>query len=78
MEKAIVIGALGYTGYGLCCRLLDNDVIVYAIDFKPQTESLEEEKLLQVGRNANFIFTDVNEYSFEDEDMTDIDTIFIH
>ena len=76
MKKAIVIGALGYVGYGLCCRLLDDDVIVYAIDSIPKAESLEEEKLLQVGRNANLIFTDLNDCIFEDENMTDIDAVF--
>jgi UDP-glucose 4-epimerase len=60
MKQAIVIGALGFVGYRLCCRLLDKDVRVIGVDFSPKEESVEEEKLFQIGRNADFTFINLD------------------
>ncbi|MFC4320668.1 NAD-dependent epimerase/dehydratase family protein [Litchfieldia salsa] len=76
MKKAVVIGALGFVGYGLCCRLLDEGVLIEAMDLPPCDNSLEEEKILQIGRNANFRFIDMNIEDRYEQLSSDTDVIF--
>ncbi|MCA1031048.1 NAD(P)-dependent oxidoreductase [Bacillus timonensis] len=58
MNKATIIGGLDFIGYSICTRLLEEGFTVYALDLEPKEGSLEEEKLLRIGRNANFHFSE--------------------
>ncbi|MBD8067548.1 NAD(P)-dependent oxidoreductase [Bacillus sp. PS06] len=77
MKKAVVIGALGFVGYGLCCRLLDEGVFVYAVDLYPKENSQKEEKMLRIGRNSNFQFIDIQEEDRYNHISTETDVSFI-
>jgi UDP-glucose 4-epimerase len=56
MRKALVTGGLGFIGYHLCEKLLNEGIEVIAVDNceKANKKSIQEEMLLSIGRNANF------------------------
>lgn len=56
MKKVILFDAFSFVGYGLCCRMLDDEIHVIGVDLQPKENSLEEDKLLRIGRNAYFDF----------------------
>lgn len=57
MNKAIVIGALGFIGFGLCERLLEEEYEVIGIDYiDGRNEKIKEQKLAEVARNSDFHF----------------------
>ena len=67
MENAIVIGAFNFVGFKLCCRLLEEGIVVYGVDTPESREDeFVEEKQLQIGRNANFSWQEVSECVFFD------------
>lgn len=76
MKNAIVIGALGFIGYQLCCRLLEEEVNVYGMDHCPSEDSLNEEKMMLIGRNAHFQFIDIKDIQrLEQQNLTGIDVV---
>ncbi|WP_169891186.1 NAD-dependent epimerase/dehydratase family protein [Litchfieldia alkalitelluris] len=75
MKSSIVIGALEFVGYGLCCQLIEDEIKVYAVDQIPKEESLKEEKLNLVGRNAYWQFVDSSTHVNYD-DFNEIDVVF--
>ncbi|MBM7659773.1 UDP-glucose 4-epimerase [Bacillus mesophilus] len=64
MEEAIVVGTFSFLGYNLLTRLLEDGVVVHGIDFKDgqDSERVKEEKILAIGRNANFISLEEEEW----------------
>lgn len=57
MNKAIVIGALGFIGFALCERLLEEEYEVIGIDYlNGKNEKIKEQKLAQIARNSDFHF----------------------
>lgn len=60
MEKAVVTGALGFIGFHLCHRLLEEGIEVAAIDDfnEDRYKSEKEERLNFFGRNALFTLID--------------------
>lgn len=62
MKKAIVIGALGFIGFNLCQRLLDEEYEVVGIDrYKKGTEKkIQEQKRSEIARNSYFQFIDAD------------------
>ncbi|MEH7224849.1 hypothetical protein V7112_13660 [Bacillus sp. JJ1566] len=56
MKKVILFDAFSFVGYGLCCRMIDQEVQVVGVDAKPRDNSSEEDKMLRIGRNAFFEF----------------------
>lgn len=58
MKRAVVVGALSFVGYHLVQKLLLEGVEVIALDVESLLElsSLNEEKLLLIGRHANFSY----------------------
>lgn len=79
MEKVIVTGALGFIGFSLCQRLLEEGIEVIGIDgmVDKSLKSFYDEKLLWIGRNAQFTFIDQR---IEDMNikkiMKDVDVIY--
>jgi nucleoside-diphosphate-sugar epimerase len=66
MKKVIVIGAFNFIGYALCSRLIEEDVLVYALDV-PRSEidqSMIEEKQFWIGRNAKISFQQIKDFTF--------------
>ncbi|WP_053361880.1 hypothetical protein [Bacillus sp. FJAT-27251] len=61
MDRAIIIGPFGFLGYSICKAMLDKGFRVLGIS--PETREsgkFDDEKRLEIGRNANF-FEQANE-----------------
>lgn len=57
MKRVVVTGALGFIGFSLCEKLVEEGVEVIALDhLTHQYREIYEEKLLSIGRNALFSF----------------------
>ncbi|MEC1715787.1 NAD-dependent epimerase/dehydratase family protein [Schinkia azotoformans] len=57
MKKAMVIGSLGFIGFSLSKRLLEEEFEVIGIDhFSEKHDQLKEQKLLEIARNSNLIY----------------------
>lgn len=55
MKKALVIGSLGFIGFSLSKRLLEEEFEVIGIDqISEEHDKLKEQKLSEVARNSNF------------------------
>lgn len=55
MKKALVIGSLGFIGFSLSKRLLEEEFEVIGIDqISEEHDKLKEQKLLEIARNSNF------------------------
>lgn len=54
MGKAIIIGAFELLGFQVCKRMLDQGYEVIGLSLIDKSDSLEEEMLLEIGRNSNF------------------------
>lgn len=66
----MVVGALGFVGFHLVKKLLENGITVYSLDVsKNQRDEIKEEKILEIGRNANFIILDSIDEKEVDEDL---------
>ncbi|MCH1625879.1 hypothetical protein [Fredinandcohnia quinoae] len=75
MKQAMIIGAFTFVGHGICCRLLDEDIYVIGVDLSPDKDSMEEEKMFRIGRNANFIFEDLSDFSSDNFSFCNIDVV---
>jgi UDP-glucose 4-epimerase len=64
LEEAIVIGTFSFLGYNLLTKLLEDGVTVHGIDTEDgqDSEEVNEEKILAIGRNANFIYLQEEEW----------------
>ncbi|WP_077617290.1 hypothetical protein [Bacillus sinesaloumensis] len=58
MKNVILFDALSFVGYGLCLKMVDEEILVWGIDKTPKENSLEEERMYRIGRNANFQFVE--------------------
>jgi hypothetical protein len=56
--KTFVIGVFSFIGYALVEELLRQDKQVYGYHPKKELTAIEEEKLFQIGRNANFMYVE--------------------
>ncbi|MEH7381717.1 hypothetical protein V7138_14740 [Bacillus sp. JJ1533] len=56
MKKVILFDTFSFVGYGLCCRMIEKEIHVIGVDTIPEENSLEEDKMLRIGRNAFFEF----------------------
>lgn len=55
MKRVIVTGGMGFIGFHLCQRLVENGIEVMAVDERPKERQAEhEEKEMRIGRNALF------------------------
>ncbi|MFX3624108.1 MAG: NAD-dependent epimerase/dehydratase family protein [Ectobacillus sp.] len=63
MKRAVIIGALSFVGYHLVQKLLAEEIEVTAVDFDNMLNpsKVNEEKLLLIGRNANFMYESLHE-----------------
>ena len=79
MNKVVVTGALGFIGYSLCTRLLESGYEVIGIDgmIDERLKELYEEKLLWMGRNAQFHFINekIEEINLK-QFFGDVDTVY--
>ncbi|WP_078555221.1 NAD-dependent epimerase/dehydratase family protein [Bacillus alkalicellulosilyticus] len=68
MKRALVTGALGFIGFHLCERLLNNGIEVIGIDglLQPENKKIAEHKLDFFGRNASFILMEKKISEIED------------
>lgn len=60
MKNVLITGVMGFIGFHLCERLLNEGINVIGIDTLDGTKEklIFEEKLMLIGRNANFAFHD--------------------
>ncbi|WP_180994277.1 NAD-dependent epimerase/dehydratase family protein [Bacillus sp. Marseille-P3661] len=70
MKTAIVIGALGFIGYSLCNKLLEDGFEVIGIDCYDKDNSkkkIQDQKYLEIARNSNFklLEMDITDATFE-------------
>lgn len=57
MKKAIVVGALGFIGFAVCQRLLEEEYEVFGIDcIDGPYEKMMEQKLSVIARNSQFVY----------------------
>ncbi|WP_346726746.1 NAD-dependent epimerase/dehydratase family protein [Bacillus suaedaesalsae] len=65
----MVVGSMGFVGFHLVKRLLEQGVKVYSIDtFDAKRDNMNEEKMFEIGRNANFISLEtLNDEEIEEE-----------
>lgn len=56
MKNAIVAGATSFVGFSLCKKLIRREVEVYGMELQEKKFDLEEDKLMEIGRNAFFHF----------------------
>ncbi|MGY3717576.1 hypothetical protein ACWE42_18860 [Sutcliffiella cohnii] len=76
MSSAIVVGATSLIGFQLCQTLISKEYDVLAVDpIKERTES-EEEKLMEIGRNAFFQYALMQEVQWN-IDKEEYDVLFI-
>ncbi|MFY0145210.1 NAD-dependent epimerase/dehydratase family protein [Bacillus cytotoxicus] len=63
MNRVLIIGALTFVGYHLVNKMLAEDIEVYGIDFADfeNISKIEEEKLMLIGRNALFTYSDIRD-----------------
>lgn len=54
MKSAIVTGATGFVGFSLCQKLIRGEVEVYGMELQEKKFDQEEDKLMEIGRNAFF------------------------
>ncbi|MGG5253283.1 hypothetical protein ACQYAD_07285 [Neobacillus sp. SM06] len=62
MDKAVIIGAFEFIGFYFCEKMLEMGYEVLGIHFDDQDDKLVEEKKLQIGRNANFSETKIEDW----------------
>lgn len=73
MNHAVLIGAYGFLGYGLCKVLLEKGIEVEAITVGfEEGECFTEEKQMEIGRNANFTVSSLTDRPAIREDLTPI------
>lgn len=66
----MVVGALGFVGFHLVKKLLEDGIKVYGLDISTnQRDEIKEEKTLEIGRNANFIILNSIDENEVDEDL---------
>ena len=58
MKNALVTGATNFVGFSLCQRLIRREVEVWGLEFQERKFELEEDKLMEIGRNAFFHYQD--------------------
>ncbi|WP_209121837.1 NAD(P)-dependent oxidoreductase [Alkalihalobacillus sp. BA299] len=80
MKRVVVTGALGFIGFHLCSKLLDEGIEVYGIDsmINAAQKSQAEDRLLYIGRNSLFHYI---QQPIESVDFTSIlteDTVVFH
>ena len=76
MCSAIVVGATSFIGFQLCQTLISKEYDVLAVDpIKERTES-EEEKLMEIGRNAFFQYALMQDLQ-SNVDKEEYDVLFI-
>ncbi|MDX8364457.1 NAD(P)-dependent oxidoreductase [Cytobacillus sp. IB215665] len=65
MKQAIVFGAMGFVGFNLSCHLLEEGTEVIGIrnPLIEKHDKLLEQKMLHIGRNANFHLLELEEDS---------------
>jgi nucleoside-diphosphate-sugar epimerase len=56
MKNAIVAGATSFVGFSLCQKLIRREVEVYGMELLEKKFEPEEDKLMEIGRNAFFHF----------------------
>lgn len=61
MEYALVFGAQQFIGFELCKALVNQGYEVLAIDEQQQEEMLENNKWMEIGRNANLQYREIGE-----------------
>ena len=78
MKQVLIIGTLGFVGYSLCSRLLEDGVTVIGLDHKPYENTIHEEKLLGISRNANFTFIPLKQEMLLKRDLENsmVDVVF--
>lgn len=54
MKNAIVTGATGFVGFSLCQKLIRGEVEVFGLELQEKKFDQEEDKLMEIGRNAFF------------------------
>lgn len=68
MERATILGIYDYIGYSLCRSLLDQGVEINGIFPKGMKEDyFTEEKRLEIGRNANFMESGLQEWNRKED-----------
>ena len=69
MEKCVVLGASGFIGFELVCKLMEKYCVTAVItsDTNDCDES-REEKIFAVGRNANVKFIDISDFQHGNEE----------
>ncbi|KAA0546499.1 NAD(P)-dependent oxidoreductase [Bacillus sp. BGMRC 2118] len=75
LEDVLVLGSMSFVGFHLVKRLLEDGITVYSVEINDEKrDEIKEEKMLEIGRNANFISLDSQE-AFDIEDK--LQAIFI-
>ncbi|MFE8700362.1 hypothetical protein ACFYKX_07045 [Cytobacillus sp. FJAT-54145] len=63
MDKAVIVGTFDFMGFHFCTTLLEKGTEVFGIAFGDcEPYSFNEEKRLEIGRNANFIETSLSDW----------------
>ncbi|WP_078430318.1 NAD-dependent epimerase/dehydratase family protein [Alkalihalobacterium alkalinitrilicum] len=80
MKRAIVTGALGFIGFHLCSKLIEEGIEVYGIDSKINTaqQSQADERLLYMGRNSLFHYIPQPVESIDFSAILTNDTVIFH
>ncbi|CAH0344468.1 hypothetical protein [Bacillus sp. CECT 9360] len=64
MELSIVLGAYQFIGFHVCKYLLDQGIEVLGVDWtedSPDSDPIIEEKQMEIGRNSNFTYLQLNQ-----------------
>ncbi|MGM9923977.1 MAG: hypothetical protein ACI35R_07015 [Bacillus sp. (in: firmicutes)] len=68
MAKNIVVGVYRFLGYHLCCHLLDLGEEVIGIEMEEEVIADRDDKAMTFGRNANFVYQSLEEFTETDEE----------
>ena len=78
MDQYIIMGAFGFLGYGICKRILEKGMQVYAISLENEdVDSFTDEKRMEIGRNANLYEISLEQWLKEEKCNQGITPIII-
>ncbi|SFA78780.1 hypothetical protein SAMN04488577_1063 [Bacillus sp. cl95] len=77
MDKVVILSPFGYTNFYLCSQFLEKGIETYGFNVSDLSyDSFEEEKLMEIGRNANYIEI-TREKLLENPSIIDSDIIIL-
>ena len=78
MEKAVMVGVFDFVSFHVCKALLDKGIEVRGVQIESEENQdfLLEEKRLEIGRNANFSVTRMDDLTIPNQKETIVLSVY--